>query len=536
MHNMGGGDAKAWRMPPHDFPMPPLPGIAGSVPIVGPFLAKMDAVDLTVFPEAQPGEVVEMADGEKLVMNASIVRRTINGKTFLMYGYNGQYPGPLIKADRGATVIVEFTNEIELPTTVHWHGLRLDNRFDGVPDITQPPVLPGESFTYEVHFPDSGIYWYHPHMREDIQQDLGLYGNMLVAPPEADYYSPVNHEQVLILDDILMDDLGPIPWGDRAPTHALMGRFGNVMLVNGLTDYELPVERGSVVRFYLTNVANTRTFNVVFGGAPVKVVASDVSKYEREEWVESVVIGPAERYIVEVLFDEPGDVPIDNSIQAIDDFMGRFHPHVDNLGTVRVSETRTGESHADAFRTLRENDQVREDIESFRQYFDKPVDHSLELTVEIENLPLQIVQAMQFEAGLYSAPIEWNDAMPMMNWLSSAEQVHWKLRDPDTGKENMDIGWKFQVGDVVKIRIFNDPQTIHPMNHPFHVHGQRYLVLSLDDVPNENLVWKDTAIVPVGTTMDILVDITNPGEWMMHCHIAEHLHAGMMTLFTVTER
>ena len=346
----------------------------------------------------------------------------------------------------------------------------------------------------------------------------------------------MNREVALILDDILMDDLGPIPWGDRAPTHALMGRFGNVMLVNGVTDYELSVDRGSVVRFYLTNVANTRTFNVVFGGATIKVVASDVSKYEREEWVESIVIGPAERYVVEVLFDEPGELAIDNSIQAIDDFMGRFHPHVKKLGTVRVSDTPVAVSHAEAFRKLRDNADVQEDIESFRQYFDKPVDHTLELTLELENLPMQIVQAMQFEAGLYAPPIEWNDAMPVMNWLSSAEQVHWILRDPDTGKKNMDIGWKFQVGDVVKIRIFNDPETIHPMNHPFHIHGQRYLVLSLDGVPNENLVWKDTAIVPVGTTMDILVDITNPGEWMMHCHIAEHLHAGMMTSFTVTER
>ena len=178
---------------------------------------------------------------------------------------------------------------------------------------------------------------------------------------------------------------------------------------------------------------------------------------------------------------------------------------------------------------------MKADIDAFRQYFDKPVDHSLELTLEIENLPMQLVQAMQFEAGLYAPPIEWNDAMPMMNWLSSAEQIHWKLRDPDTGKENMDIGWSFEVGDVVKIRIYNNPKTIHPMNHPFHVHGQRFLVIALDGVPNENLVWKDTAIVPVGTTMDILVDITNPGEWMAHCHIAEHLHAGMMTSFTVTE-
>ncbi len=533
-HDMG-GDPKAWRMPPHDFPMPPLPGIAGAVPIVGPFLPGMDATDLEAFPEAQPGEVVEMNDGDKLVMSASLVRRTLRGKTFLMYGYNGQYPGPLIKANRGATIIVEFINEIEMPTTVHWHGLRLDNRFDGIPNVTQAPVQPGERFTYEVHFPDSGVYWYHPHMREDIQQDLGLYGNMLVAPPEPDYYSPVNAEHALILDDLLMDDLGPIPWGDRAPTHALMGRFGNVMLVNGVTDYELSVERGSVVRFYLTNVANSRTFNVVFGGAPIKVVASDVSKYEHEVSVSSVVIGPAERYIVEVLFDEPGDLEIVNSIQAIDDFMGRFEPQVQKLATIRVNAEPVGDSFVDAFRMLRDNADVTADVDAFREHFDKPIDHRLELTLDIENLPQAIVQAMQFEAGLYAPPLEWNDAMPMMNWLSSAEQVHWKLVDPDTGKENDDIGWSFSVGDVVKIRIFNNPESIHPMNHPFHVHGQRFLVLSLDDVPNDNLVWKDTAIVPVGTTMDILIDVTNPGTWMMHCHIAEHLHAGMMTSFTVTE-
>jgi FtsP/CotA-like multicopper oxidase with cupredoxin domain len=125
--------------------------------------------------------------------------------------------------------------------------------------------------------------------------------------------------------------------------------------------------------------------------------------------------------------------------------------------------------------------------------------------------------------------------MSMMNWLSSAEHIHWILRDPDTGKENMDIGWEFEKGEVIKIRIFNDPDTIHPMNHPIHLHGQRYLVLSIDGIPNQNLVWKDTAIVPVGATMDILVDMSNPGDWMLHCHIAEHLHSGMMTAFTVNE-
>ena len=524
----------AWRMPPMDAPMPPLPGIEGAVPVVGPFLVMGDA-DPSDYPEARPGEIVELADSETLDLTASIVRRTINGKTFLMYGYNGQYPGPLIKVARGSTVIVNFTNEIEMPTTVHWHGLRLDNRFDGVPDVTQPPVLVGDSFTYEIYFRDTGIYWYHPHMREDIQQDLGLYGNMLVTPPETDYYGRVNREEVIILDDILMDRQGPIPWGDRAPSHALMGRFGNVMLVNGATGYHLEVDRGDVVRFYITNVANSRTFNMVFGGARVKVVASDVSKFEREEWVTSVVIAPAERYVVEVRFDEPGEIELTNSIQAIDDFMGEFYYQLKTLGRVTVRETAAAEDLSAEFGTLREHADVVADIDAYRDAFDREPDHHLELTLRVKNLPMPVMRAMEFEAGLYAPPLEWNDAMPMMNWLSTAEQVEWILRDAETGDENMEIDWQFTVGDVVKIRIFNNPETLHPMNHPIHLHGQRYLVLSIDGVPNQNLVWKDTAIVPVGSTVDILADMTNLGEWMLHCHIAEHLHAGMMTSFTVSE-
>ncbi|MBH17706.1 MAG: copper oxidase [Acidobacteria bacterium] len=531
---LGDGNV-AWRMPPMDAPMPPLPGLENAVPTVGPFMVKGD-MDPTGFPEARPGEIVEMDDGETLDLTASIVQRTINGKTFLMYGYNGQYPGPLIKGDRGSTVIINFTNEIEMPTTVHWHGLRLDNRFDGVPDVTQPPVLVGQSFTYELYFRDTGIYWYHPHMREDLQQDLGLYGNMLVMPPENDYYGAVNREEVIILDDLLMDEQGPIPWGDTAPSHALMGRFGNVLLVNGTTDYQLEVDRGEVVRFYITNVANTRTFNMVFGGARVKVVASDVSKFEREEWVESVVIAPAERYVVEVQFDEPGEVELTNSIQAIDDFMGEFYYQLKSLGRVTVRDTTTTNDLSVEFKTLRQHDDVINDIDGYRDAFGREPDHQLELTLRVQNLPTPIMRALEFEAGLFSPPLEWNDAMPMMNWLSSTEQVQWILRDADTGQENMEIEWRFTVGDVVKIRIFNNPETIHPMNHPVHLHGQRYLVLSIDGVPNQNLVWKDTAIVPVGSVVDILADMDNPGTWMLHCHIAEHLDAGMMMSFSVNEQ
>ena len=531
---MGPVEEGAWRMPPMGN-MPMLPGLENALPPDDPFLPG-GGMDPMMFPEASPNEVLDLTDGDVIELEATLVRRQINGRMFVMYGYNGQYPGPLIRAPRGSTIVVNFKNDIEQPTTVHWHGVRGDNRFDGVPDVTQAPVKPGESFRYEVHFRDSGIYWYHPHMREDLQQDLGLYGNVMVAPPDADYYNPVNREEVLMLDDILMDEHGLLPFGEDTPTHALMGRFGNVMLVNGATDYAIDVERGEVVRFFLTNVANSRTFNVTFGGAPVKIIASDVSKFEREQWVQSVVIAPAERYVVEVRFDEPGELLIENTIQAIDHFRGEFYPHIDLLGTVTVLDEPVDDDHGARFDALREHDDVIMDVGTYRDLFAKAPDIELEATLRVQDLPLPIVLSMEFEKGLYVPPMEWNDTMPMMNWLSTGKQVTWILRDRRTGLENMDIQWNFKVGDVVKIQIFNDPETFHPMNHPMHIHGQRFLVVEMDGLPNPNLVWKDTAIVPVGSTVDFLVEITNPGDWMMHCHIAEHLHAGMMLTFHVDER
>ena len=520
-----------WRMVPMDTNMPVLPGLEGTVPVVGPFLPGI-GVDASTLPEAQPSQVVTMSDGDTLDISVSMVRRTLAGHELVMFGYNGQYPGPLIKAPKGATLVVRVTNEIQMPTTIHWHGIRIDNRFDGVPGVTQPAIQRGESFTYQVKLPDSGMFWYHPHTRADVQQDLGLFGNLLVTSPDPDYYGPAHREEVFVLDDILMDEQGAIPWGESAPTHALMGRFGNVMMVNGQTDHRLTVQRGEVIRFFLTNVANSRTFNVTFGGNPLKIVASDMGRYEREMWINSVVIAPAERYVVDVRFDDPGEVAISNTIQAIDHFRGEFYPHVDTLSMVSVSEAAADPVISEAFETLREHSDVIADIDRFRPFFGREPDHELETTLRVRDLPQSIVLAMEADT-LFYPPIEWNDGMPMVNWLSTGEQVTWVLRDRDTGAENGDIDWRFAVGDVVKIRIFNTPDSFHPMHHPIHIHGQRFLVLSMDGVESQNLVWKDTAIVPVGSTMDILVEMSNPGEWMLHCHIAEHLHAGMMFSFTV---
>ena len=125
--------------------------------------------------------------------------------------------------------------------------------------------------------------------------------------------------------------------------------------------------------------------------------------------------------------------------------------------------------------------------------------------------------------------------MSMMNAMSTTDSVKWKIVDDETKKENDEIDWQFKVGEQVKIKIFNDPKSMHPMQHPIHLHGQRFLVLSTDGVRNSNLVWKDTALVPKGATVEILVDMQNPGKWMAHCHISEHLAGDMMFPFEVKE-
>ncbi len=515
----------------HMIRNPMLPGAKNLRPSVEGFLPG-EGVDPATLPVAGPREVVDLADGDTLSLEASLVRKVVAGETFVMYAFNEQIPGPLIRVKRGAEVHVRFVNRIDMETTVHWHGLRLDNRFDGVPGLTQDPVQPGETFDYTIRFPDDGIYWYHPHVREDIQQDLGLYGNMLVRPDREPYEDPVHSEQVVTLDDILIEGRELVPFGAGAANFSIMGRFGNVLLLNGEQRYDLDAKTGEVVRFYLTNVSNTRTFNVSFGGAPMKLVGADIGRFEKEMFVRSVAIAPAQRYVVEVMFEEPGEYTVSNRITALNHMRGEFFSAVDTLGVVRVSPEVATPDHGESFRALHVVEEVRDEVEPYRKYIDAPVDRELLLTVDIRDLPVQVMQFIAIDT-VYRSPVEFTDVMSHMNWLSTSNEVRWILRDLDTEAENMDIDWRFEVGDVVKIRLRNDPEAFHPMNHPVHLHGQRFLVLSRDGVPNENLVWKDTALLPVGATVDLLLEVTNPGRWMLHCHIAEHLEAGMMMAFAV---
>jgi FtsP/CotA-like multicopper oxidase with cupredoxin domain len=311
-----------------------------------------------------------------------------------------------------------------------------------------------------------------------------------------------------------------------------MGRFGNVVLLNGRADWSLDVARGEVVRFLLTNGANARTFNLSFGRARIKLLGSDLGNFEREEWVESVVIAPAERYLVDVRFADAGSVAIENRVLGIDHVFGKFLAEVDTLGVVRVKQQPAQPDYRTAFDSTRAHAAVVADIDRVRAQFERPPDRSLIVRMEATGLPFVVDRFLRIDS-VYFHPVEWSGTMPMMNWNSTSTEVHWILEDPATGRRNMDIHWDFKRGELVKIRIANLRRTLHAMQHPIHFHGQRFLVLEQNGIRNTNLAWKDTFLLPAGGSADILLEVSNPGTWMAHCHISEHLESGMMMTFTV---
>src|SRR3954453_21566049 len=170
----------------------------------------------------------------------------------------------------------------------------------------------GERFSARVTFPDPGVYWYHPHIREDYGQEMGLYGNCLVEPAAPDYWPHANREGRLTLDDVLLEEGKVAPFSRTETTYAAMGRFGDVFLVSGETDLSLTAQLGEVVRFFLTNTANTRVFKVALPGARMKLVGGDSGHVEHEEFVDHVMLAPSERAVVDVRFDEASELTLEH--------------------------------------------------------------------------------------------------------------------------------------------------------------------------------------------------------------------------------
>jgi len=585
--------------------------------------------------KAVASTLVRVADGEHIELRIAPVEKHIGDASVRMLAYNGSIPGPTFKVRQGSEIAVDVVNDGDLEATVHWHGLRLENRYDGTHE-TQAPIAVGGRFTCRVAFPDPGVYWYHPHIREDYGQEMGLYGNVLVEPGVSDYWPAVHREVVVTLDDVLIENGKIAPFSRSQTTHAAMGRFGNVLLVSGEPDLKLSAKSGEVVRFFLTNTANTRVFKVMLPGARMKLVGGDSGRVEHEQFVNEVVLAPSERVVVDALFEQPGELAL----------VHQTPDRVYQLAGITVGDGVAEPSLSEEFAQLRSDPELGAERERLASLVEAEPDKTLAFVAEMDfeepdgpvvyECPMH-PDVVQDEPGrcprcgmtllakavatTYACPmhpdvvqnepgrcpqcgmkllpaslasqaagehehhgddghdherrthehhdtaapgehvgevhtnhdeggehgeghehhahagaggIEWEDDMVEINKITTPTNMRWKLVDRATGEANAAIDWRFTVGDRVKIRLINEMDSDHPMHHPFHVHGAgRFLILTRNGEIEPNLVWKDTVLVRTGEVVDILLDVTNPGRWMAHCHIAEHHESGMMFSFTV---
>ncbi|HEU4900905.1 MAG TPA: multicopper oxidase family protein [Actinomycetota bacterium] len=565
--------------------------------------------DPSGLPEAGRPQLLELSPGDTLDLRVGPVAKRLGDTTVRMLGYNGSVPGPTLKVAQGSEIIVHVVNHGDLDTTVHWHGLRLENKYDGVPHETQEPIPVGGEFTYRVQFPDAGLYWYHPHIREDYTQELGLYANIVVVPAEGGYWPPVDRELVLTVDDLLVEEGRIAPFSPAETSYAAMGRFGNVFLVGGEPDPVLAVRSGEVVRLWLTNTANTRVFNLAVPGARLKLVGGDSGRVEHEEFVDEVLLAPSERAVVDVLVERPGELALEHHTPD----------RVYRLAAITVTEG-TPSAAAAQFGRLRRAPELAAERQQLDDWLAAPPDKVLALVAQMDDpaaLPagagpvtyacpmhpevtsdqpgrcpkcgMKLLATQAPAPTAYACPmhpevisdqpghcpkcgmkllavtpgeqdhaamdhegmdhgamdhagmghgaadgIEWEDDMVEVNRLTTTATMHWRFLDRTSGADSPAIDWQFTVGERVKLRLVNEMESDHPMHHPFHLHGAgRFLVLSRDGVPEPNLVWKDTVLVRTGQTVDILFDVSNPGLWMAHCHIAEHMQSGMMFSFNV---
>jgi len=508
-------------------------GLIGIVILVGGYviLSKTGSVPK---PAVVPNQVVNLENGDSYDLSAGYVIKMIGGKEQTMLAYNGSIPGPTIRVQQGAEVTINFKNNTDLPALLHSHGVRMDNAFDGS-QLQQKEMKPGESFSYRLKFPDAGIYWYHPHAKEVYGQGLGLYGAFIVTPTDPTYLPLVNREVPLFLSDLPIEK-GTIALDKNKTDHSLMGHYGNVMLVNGEDNFIFDAKTGEVLRLYVINASNARPYNFTLNGLRMKLVGADSGGYEKSAFVDSIILGPSERAIIDVLVAKSGTYKIENKTPE----------RTYLLGTITVADERTATSYESEFNVLQSNKITIQSMDSFRKFFDVEPAKKITLTLDMGGNMMNMQGAghgghsmpedtMVSGSMMAQSPdgIEWEDTNQMMNQMSNTDSIKWKMVDQETGKENMDIDWSFKKGEPVKIRIFNDPKSVHPMQHPIHFHGQRFLVIARNGVKQTNLVWKDTTLVKSGETVDIILDPSNVGEWMAHCHISEHLEAGMMMKFKV---
>ena len=397
------------------------------------------------------------------------------GITISGYGYNGQVPGPVIEAIQGVPLEIAFTNSLSEPTLIHWHGLQIPAAMDGT-QSTQRPVAPGETFIYRFTPPDAGTFWYHPHQNETEQLEKGLYGALIVRG--ADEPIVVDREQILVLDDVDADKQGRLArFGGFRQRHD--GREGDIRLINGKAEPELTIAAGQIERWRVINASSARYIRLALDGFRFRIIGTDGGLIEAPVEVTEVLLPPADR--VELLvgpFEEGATLEIDSLRYLRSTIKMRGN---ERFGTLKVRAKQP--SHAFIPKRLR----------------------IIEPLADADATPNRTVK---FSVGM--------SLRRGLDFLVNGERHH--------HDQPVKVG-ELQVWDVVNASL---------MDHPFHLHGFFFQVLSVNGKAPEFRSWEDVVNLPPRSTVRIAwMPADRPGSWMYHCHILEHHEAGMMGHFEV---
>ncbi|WP_227513073.1 multicopper oxidase family protein [Tritonibacter mobilis] len=397
--------------------------------------------------------------------------------------YNGKVPGPEIRIRQGDRLQVEVTNDLAEETTVHWHGIRLPNAMDGVPHLTRAPIAPGDRFVYEFDAVDAGTFWYHPHQRSFEQVGRGLYGPLIIEEANPPW---VDRDVIWVLDDWRLAEDASIS-DDFGNAHDLShaGRLGNTVTINGRVPETFEVVSGERIRLRLINAANARIFALDFGDHTPRIIALDgqsVTPHNPSDGL--VVLGPAMR--VDVILDCNGE-PSARSQLVDRAYRGNDFRVLD----FTYAETALREATPDWPIALPASPIAEPDLSSA---------HRHEVT---------------FTGGM----------MGMMHdgrgiWFVNGKAAQGHVLDPF-------LTLKRDASHILEMT------NATAFDHPIHLHGHSFRVISRNGAPTPHREWQDTVLMAPRERVEIAFVADNLGDWMFHCHILEHQAAGMMGVIRV---
>lgn len=402
------------------------------------------------------------------------------GKSIRAWGFNKQLPGPVIKAKAGDTLVVRVTNNLNEPTTIHWHGICLPASMDGT-DSVQRPIEPGEVFEYRFAIPDAGTFWYHAHTNETIQMERGMYGAIVVAG-EAD--PEVDEERVFMIDDMKLSaslEFTKPSWFFPRMVERHDGRQGNTLLINGKEVPVLNIPAGQTERWRFVNSSSARYFVLHLSGKPFRIIATDGGLLEQPISVTDLLITPGERMdIVAGPFEEGETFALESLAY---DRMTFLKSKRETFATIAVGANKPTRAFIpEHLRT----------IASLAKQ-DAPATRKIELSVDP-----RIRDGKDFR-------------------INGSTHVH---------DQPVAIG-ALQVWEIANTS---------RMDHPFHLHGFFFQVIEENGKAPAYKAWKDTVNVKPKSTLKIAwMPDNRPGTWMYHCHIIEHHAAGMMATFDVVD-